>query len=201
MEGKNGYYQYPNRNQRAAKWLCRCDCGKMVERLAHHLLKGKHPSCGCMLKKVRAEIPKRKRHGMTGSPEYGVWQSMIQRCTNPNNRNYHRYGGRGILICERWMKFDNFFEDMGFRPVGKWIDRLDNNAGYFPENCAWRTREEQMNNLEKSRILEAFGKKKTVAQWSRELGINRATLFKRIRMGWTGEKILSPVLQNFSRSR
>ena len=91
-----------------------------------------------------------RTHGKTHSPEYYVWSAMVQRCTNPNNPQYKWYGARGIKVCEPWLKFDNFYADMGDRPEGLEIDRIDNDGNYAPSNCKWSTRKEQMNNMRRN---------------------------------------------------
>jgi len=93
---------------------------------------------------------------------------MKQRCTNPNCEHYNNYGGRGIMYCERWETFDNFFEDMGHPPSGLTLERCDTNLGYNPSNCVWATRKEQSNNRRSNRIMTAFGKSQTLAQWADE---------------------------------
>lgn len=87
-----------------------------------------------------------KKHGRCGTPEYQSWHHMVQRCTNPNNDRYHSYGGRGIKVCKEWLQFKQFYADMGKRPKGYSIDRIDNNLGYFKENCRWATQTEQSRN-------------------------------------------------------
>ena len=87
------------------------------------------------------------KHGMHGSPEYRAWQAMRQRCSNKNEQGYAHYGARGIQVCDRWQRFENFFADMGWRPSVGWsIERVDNNKGYQPDNCRWITDAEQTRN-------------------------------------------------------
>lgn len=116
--------------------LCECECGKKRKVRRDDILSGKTKSCGCL----------RGTHRMYLTTTYKTWKSMIQRCTNKKTKEYPNYGGRGIIICEEWKTFSNFFKDMGERPEGKTIDRKNNNLGYFKENCAWSTRCEQSRN-------------------------------------------------------
>lgn len=121
-------------------WRCRCDCGKEVKVRAFDLNSGVTKSCGCLRKKTMSKTGKHnKTHGMRNTPEYAVWRAMKQRCNDPNHKDYKNYGGRGISICERWLNFfENFYSDMGEKPKPKRkysIDRIDNEKGYYKENC------------------------------------------------------------------
>lgn len=173
------------------KYLCRCACG--VEKLfnGYNLTSGRSKSCGCVRD---AETSVRcSSHGMSSSPLYAVWTMMKQRCLNPSYRRYEDYGGRGITVCARWLRFENFFEDMGHPPFpGATIERVDNNGPYSPDNCRWATRVEQGRNKRNTRKFEFNGKEMTLKEWSAEVGIQKETLVSRIYLyGWSIEKALT----------
>jgi len=116
---------------------------------------------------------------------------MLGRCHNPTDNSWARYGGRGIVVCERWREsFLNFAEDMGERPPSHSIDRIDNNGNYEPKNCRWATKKEQCNNTRSNRVLVLDGKAKTMTQWAEELGLSRETIRGRLRRGATVERAL-----------
>lgn len=135
-------------NQRI--WECRCDCGKTHYTLLQSLSQGLTKSCGCLNDEVRKQSmvgnQKAKTHGLSKHPLYDTWSTMKQRCTNPNNAKYYLYGGRGISFDHSWNSFENFLNDMGERPEGTTLDRLDNSLGYCKENCRWATPSDQNRN-------------------------------------------------------
>ena len=116
---------------------------------------------------------------------------MKQRALNPNDINAKHYSERGITVCKRWLKFENFLADMGERPVGTSLDRIDNNKGYSPSNCRWVPQKEQMRNRRTNVFIEYNGKRQTVQDWSKELGISFTTLRTRMLAGWPVERILT----------
>ena len=131
--------------------------------------------------------------GEKPSPTYSSWTAMISRCTRSSNLSYENYGGRGIAVCERWKSFENFLADMGERPDGMTLDRIDGNGGYEPSNCRWATRRLQNMNKSCNPHFEFDGKRMTLRGWAEELCLNRSTLQKRIyKLGWPIEKALSP---------
>ena len=174
-------------------WKCLCDCGQEIERIAKAVRSGNTKSCGCA--KRDAVVARNKasaKHGMTGTRSHTAWINMQERCLNPNHSSYHRYGGRGVQICKRWLEtFQNFYDDMGDPPEGMSLDRIDVEGDYEPGNCRWATSEEQANNRANNRVIEFAGKKQTIAQWAREVGMSRAALRHRISAGWTPEEALT----------
>lgn len=146
----------------------------------------------------RGENSTHYRHGhatdkLGKSREYLSWRAMMQRCRDPNSPAYPRYGGRGIKVCDRWLKFENFLADMGPRPEGMTLDRWpDNDGNYEPNNCRWATRTEQASNTRGNHMITAAGRTQTLTAWARELGIDPAAIRYRIdRMGWSEEKAVT----------
>ncbi len=159
-------------------WVCICACGETKAVSGSCLRAGSVRSCGCLAREVTSV--RSTKHGMVGSPEWFTWASMRARCSNPNTRNFSDYGGRGITVCERWNTFEAFFADMGPRPSSSHqIDRIDNDSGYFPENCRWVTRSENMRNR---RITKRYAGL-TLREWSEKTGVNYNTLKTQARRG------------------
>lgn len=125
------------------------------------------------------------------SGSYETWRSMRQRCTNPKKNQFKDYGGRGVEVCERWQVFNNFLEDMGEKPRGFQIDRIDVNGNYCRENCRWVSAKDNANNRRNNRTLTFHGKTKTIAQWAVLKRITVETLRGRIRRGWSVDDALT----------
>lgn len=170
-------------------WKCICQCGEEVRVLGENLRSGHTKSCGCLHDEGN---PKGNPiHGKRHDPVYASWQGMKARCLNQNTYNYKDYGGRGIKVCERWLDFNNFFEDMGDPPPGMTLDRIDVNGDYCPENCRWATLKQQSRNQRRNHFVEYEGQVITVAELAEIKGISRQLLYKRFKAGWTVEKAIS----------
>lgn len=183
------------------KWECDCECGNKCTVSATSLRRGKSQSCGCLMKQRTARA--NTRHGKKGSRVYRIWTGMKNRCLNPNSKDFDRYGGRGITVCDRWLTFENFYQDMGDVPEGRVsIERKDNSKPYCKENCQWGTATEQANNRRNNRPVEFNGKTQNLGQWEKELGFPNGRLGKRINAGWTVlDAFTTPVNSNLSRQQ
>ena len=142
----------PNTPTGQATWNVQCECGTRGNVRSVVLRDGRSQSCGCRKLEILLANSTKHGHAANGiSPTYHSWASMIARCTNPSNKRFAIYGGRGITVCKRWMNFRNFLADMGERPKGLSIDRIDNNSGYRPGNCRWTTSVTQARNRRPAR--------------------------------------------------
>lgn len=170
--------------------LAKCQCGSEKQYRASNLLSGQR-SCGCA---TAATISVAKtRHGMSRSVEFGVWHGILGRCTNPNNKDWPRYGGRGIGVCDEWrISFESFFAHVGPRPsVRHSIDRVDNSRGYEPGNVRWATPSEQARNRRSTRLIEHRGLTLTLSEWADRVGLSATALGRRLDKGWSVEEALS----------
>lgn len=165
--------------------LCACGCGMTPKTPKSRYLPGHH---------LRGNPSHQRTHGLTQTTEHIIWSGMKARCNNPNDPQYHNYGGRGILVCQEWQHdFLAFLRDMGRRPsMTHTLDRIDNNAGYSKANCRWATVAEQSRSRRTSRLLTHNGKTMTTAEWGREIGLSDVAIRQRLRLGWSVSQALSP---------
>lgn len=159
-------------------WHCVCECGNRRVVLSWNLRSGHTKRCNQCRQKA---ITKHRhagwtRRGIPCSPTYSSWLAMLKRCNNPKLPSYQRYGKRGITVCQRWRDFRNFLADMGKRPKGKTLDRLDNACGYYLSNCRWATLLEQGANKSNNRFVTYRGKRMILAEAARRTGFNGAHL-------------------------
>lgn len=193
-----------------ATWECLCQCSALSRRtiivLGGNLRRGLSKSCGCQRNE---ETARRKRiHGCSKtSATYRIWCNMVNRCTNPNNGCFERYGGRGVGVCSRWRQFPAFFADMGERPAGLSIDRIDNDGGYWcgksecPEcaplgrkpNCRWATTKEQNRNTRVNTVFTVDGITRCLAEWAEVVGVCPTTMAQRFRRWTPADAISRPV--------
>jgi len=185
----------PNRYQnRRMLYVCLCSCGSPeFEVLAQSLRDGNTRSCGCLALEATVRMGKnREKHGLCQTPEYKTWGRIVARCCNPKSLSYPYYGGRGISICPTWRENpEKFIEDMGPRPEGGSLDRIDVNGNYARDNCRWATKLEQAQNKRNNVYLTYNGETKVKAEWLRSLGISGAAFNNRLKSGWTLEEALS----------
>lgn len=166
--------KYTHQNKHKKKcYDCLCECGKIGNVVGSNLVTGASKSCGCLSREKM--VSSHTTHGKAYSREYKTWGGMMSRCNNPNVPHYERYGGRGIKVCKRWHKFVNFFADMGERPKGKTLDRIDNNKSYCKSNCRWATQSEQCHNRHYDRRITignlSLTRKQVLEEHIKEKGI------------------------------
>jgi len=183
--------KYSHSSQERRMWECLCDCGKITFVPTASLNRGVTESCGCLRndRTVKAKLT----HGMSKTPEYKAYQHMMSRCYNPNDSNYHNYGGRGIFVCEKWRGHPKaFLEDMGRKPSGCELERLDNNSGYSPSNCAWKNHIDQAKNRRTTTRFKYRGRMICLKDICKSKGLPYSTIHSRIKYGgWTLEDAIS----------
>lgn len=178
-------------------WECKCDCGNITCTSAQNLRKGCTKSCGCYNHDIiTKDNPKYKR------PLYLIYHSMKCRCYNPNDRAFHNYGARGIKISDKWNTYEKFEEwalENGYKK-GLWLDRINNDLDYSPDNCRWATPKEQQNNKRTNRNIKIGDEEHTMQEWADITGIKAMTIARRIELGWKDKDIIKPVNKKYSHS-
>lgn len=177
-----------------AIWLCECSCGQQAVIQAPDLKNNHTQSCGCLQKQITSR--RSTKHGQTKNKKmsltYRSWQGMKTRCLNKNDPTYSNYGGRGISICDRWLKFENFFEDMGERPPGYELDRIDNNGNYCKLNCRWVTSKINNRNRRNNHLITHEYKTMCLSEWAERYDIDPDTLGARLhKLNWPIKKALT----------
>lgn len=165
------------------RWLCKCECGKEMDIKRSSLFNGHVKSCGCLKLDQKPNLIHGHRPKGPFSPEVKAWDAMKERCYNPKNANYHRYGGRGIFVCDEWRNsLSTFMEDMGKKPSKRHsLERVDNNKGYSKENCIWALPDIQHRNKRTNLWLEHNGTRMIITDWAKEFGVNRRTISQLLR--------------------
>jgi len=194
-----------NDKWRHSRWLCQCDCGNEIIVLGYDLKRGHTKSCGCLQKeqiiKSNTKHGHAKRGKITGF--YKSWYHMIQRCTNPNNKDWKDYGGRGITVCKRWRNsFSDFLEDMGECPKGLTLGRIDNDKGYYKKNCKWAINKEQARNKQNSLFVPHNREKRLLIELCEEHNMPYRLVYERIyRSGWTVKEALTTPVKKYKTKR
>lgn len=189
--GVSGFRRWFSRSERKKKreiiWSCACDCGNLTKARGPALKRGEVQSCGCYRKERLVSL--KRVHGMSQSGPffhrtYWIWVAMRQRCFNPRNCSWKNYGAKGIRVCDRWLDFRNFLEDMGLCPDGYSLDRFPDKFGnYHPGNCRWATPTQQSNNTSRNVLVTHNGLTLTLAEWSKRLGVSYAMIQSRNKKG------------------
>jgi hypothetical protein len=181
-------------------WEYRCDCGGSIVRDGGSVTSGNVRSCGCLRREVASA--KAATHRRTGTPIHRTWAHMLRRCRSPDEAMWHRYGGRGIKVCERWNSFENFLADVGERPSQEYsLDRINNDGNYEPGNVRWATALTQQNNKERNRKVEYKGRLVGLTELAALTGIALNTLDTRWCRGWRGERLYAPRTDPHARRR
>ena len=167
-----------------------CDCGSLTKVLASNLRSGNTKSCGCRRRSVTRE--KATKHGLASKRIYWQWNNIMRRCYDPKFPAYKDYGGRGISVDPRWHNVESFYADVGDKPEGMSIDRVDNNANYGPGNWRWATQKEQVRNTRRNVHITHRGETKTLVEWSEIWGIPYSRLWVRVKLGWPHSQLNLP---------
>lgn len=188
----------PHKKSHCAYWLCRCECGTYIEARGSSLIQGHTTSCGCYLKELRKKM--NTKHNGYGTRLYNIWQGMKRRCYNIDDKDYHNYGKRGIIVCEEWRDdFANFqlwAIKNGYTNLLT-IDRINNNGNYEPSNCRWISMEEQNNNKRNTRFVTYNEETHPVSYWLKKQNISKSCFYGRIKEGWNDLEALELVKRDF----
>ena len=177
-----------------SRFICSCECGNYKNLDSFRIRIGKTKSCGCLNSELASK--RRATHRSSKSRAYAVWSGMKERCQNPKNRSYPNYGGRGIVVCHDWEKFEGFLADMGHPPKDLTLERLDNNLGYSKENCIWASRDVQAKNRRSNIVLTYMGRSLLASEWARRLNLKLPTILARYHKGKPIEQILNQKLSS-----
>lgn len=187
------------RDDNAMKWVCECECGKRIITRGAALRSGHTKSCGCLTKMKRGKDGKIKStHEMTATPTWNSWRMMRRRCYEKTLFAYCFYGGKGISVCERWREsFENFLSDMGERPDGLTLDRIDSSGNYEPSNCRWSTAKVQGNNKSSTKFITFNGETLCVNDWANRLDMTVQSLWYRLyKYHWSIEDALTTPIKS-----
>jgi hypothetical protein len=169
-----------NNRHGQARFICRCDCGVIKTLPAYYLTCGDTTSCGCARRDMM------QKHGLSRHPLGSTWRKLVRRCTDATNPGWHNYGARGITVCPQWLGeggFKQFILDMGERPPGHTIERIDNDGPYRPDNCRWATNSEQQRNTRRTLFIEHNGLRLCVTDWAKKTGLSRSAISERFKKG------------------
>ena len=176
-----------------AMWTCKCECGTEKIICKDSLVQGSTRSCGCFHKEVAIKV--NTSHGQYRTRAHITWMNMKSRCLNPQHPHYQNWGGRGIKVCERWLKFENFLEDMGERPRGLTLERIDNSLGYCKDNCIYATPTQQSRNRRCNRYIVHNGERRALWDWGERTGLGVSVIEQRLdKLGWSIEEALTTPL-------
>lgn len=185
---------YVSGGRRRAK--CLCECGSEHTAELYSIVAKRIKSCGCLHRErsSAACAGRNTTHGLSGTMTYRAWKAMKRRCYNKEQAAYPRYGGRGIIVCDRWLNsFGNFLSDMGERLPGTTLDRINNNGNYEPSNCRWATPKQQARNMRRNVCVTAFGETKTISEWSDDerCAVTYGALRSRLASGVSSEEAIA----------
>lgn len=170
-------------------WRVRCDCGAAAVVRADSLTTGGSKRCVTCQSEVSRQT--HTRHGETRDPTWRSWASMRERCENPNFSAFKDYGGRGVKVSARWQSYEAFVQDVGYRPAGTTLDRIDCSGDYEPGNCRWATPKQQARNKRRTVYLEVNGERKSLSEWAEDRGFSHITFYKRYAAGWSDQDIVN----------